>query len=29
MDLLSYKPLAQAGVGWTEIARLAGCDPAP
>lgn len=26
MDLLSYRPLAAAGVPWREIARLAGCD---
>jgi transposase len=27
MNLQEFRPLADAGVAWTEIARLAGCDP--
>jgi transposase len=27
MNLQEFRPLADAGVPWTEIARLAGCDP--
>jgi transposase len=27
MRLQEFRPLADAGVAWTEIARLAGCDP--
>ena len=26
MNLQEFRPLADAGVAWTEIARLAGCD---
>ena len=27
MNLQEFRPLADAGVPWSEIARLAGCDP--
>jgi len=27
MNLQEFRPLAEAGVPWSEIARLAGCDP--
>lgn len=27
MNLQEFRPLAEQGVAWTEIARLAGCDP--
>ncbi len=27
MNLQEFRPLADAGVAWSEIARLAGCDP--
>jgi transposase len=27
MNLQEFRPLADVGVPWTEIARLAGCDP--
>ena len=27
MNLQELRPLADAGVPWTEIGRLAGCDP--
>lgn len=27
MNLQEFRPLADQGVAWTEIARLAGCDP--